>query len=72
MNDIVKAALTPAQTRVAEGLLEGFSNAEIAKRTGLSESDIKQRLRCMYRRFDIQVTGPYGKRITLARQLLCA
>jgi DNA-binding NarL/FixJ family response regulator len=81
MNDIVKAGLTPQQRKVAEGLLDGLRNAEIAKRIGLGERSVKAHLAHMYAGFQIQTPSFYAstassdacaKRILLARKLLCA
>lgn len=75
MNEIVKAGLTPTQGRVAEALLDGLSNREIGLRLGIAERTAKQHLRIMFMKFQIELPGGTdmsGKRILLARKLMCA
>ena len=75
MNEIVKAGLTPKQVSVAELLLTGLSNREIAEKLQVCESTVKSNLRCMFARCKPatpsgEIDGR-GKRLLLARQLLC-
>ena len=76
MNEMVKAGLTPQQVRVAEGLLLGLRNKEIADRIGLSERTVKAHLCRMFSNFRIDTPSfrpdACAKRILLARKLLCA
>jgi DNA-binding NarL/FixJ family response regulator len=74
MNEIVKAALTPCQLRVAEALLDGLSDHEIAGRLGICEQSVKHSLKRMFLKFQIEPPcgGRSGKRIVLAARLLCA
>lgn len=75
MNDLVKAALTPHQLRIAQGLLNGLSNKEIAKKLGLTASQVNSAVRYMCERYGIEVaeTGRNSsKRILLARKLMLA
>jgi DNA-binding NarL/FixJ family response regulator len=72
MNEIVKAALTPAQLRVAEALLDGLGNREIAARIGVTERNVKARLQLLFLKFQVVPLGEEReKRILLARKLLC-
>jgi DNA-binding CsgD family transcriptional regulator len=75
VNDIVKAALTAGEARVAIALLDGLSNREIAQRLGIGERSVKSVLRTMFLKYRVEL--PFGcdgagKRIILARQLMCA
>jgi DNA-binding CsgD family transcriptional regulator len=76
MNDLVRAALTPGEGRVAEALLDGLTNREIAARLGIGERTVKSYLKIMFLKFQIDLPGAdpdaSGKRILLARQLMSA
>lgn len=75
MIDLVKAALSPAECRVAEALLDGMKNSEIAAHLGIANGTVKARMQAMFLKF--QIEGPnglgvegHGKRLILARKLL--
>jgi DNA-binding NarL/FixJ family response regulator len=73
MNDLVKAAMTGAEGGIAEALLEGLPNKEIGKRLGISHLTVKQRMRMLFIKFQIENhdgRGGPGKRIILARKLM--
>lgn len=70
VNPIVREVLTPREADVAEQLLQGLSNRQIAERLGMTPRTVKAHLRMMFLRFQLGEDGRSGKRIRLARQLL--
>jgi len=67
MNEIIRAGLTDQQARVADLLLEGLRNHEIAARLKLSPRTIKQHLRNLSNAF--QISSGAGQKIRLACKL---
>ena len=76
LNPIVREALTPREAEIAEQLLHGKTNKEIAAVLGIDPRTVKSHFRDMYQRFQIgarlvdQPRGKAGKRILLTRELL--
>ena len=64
---ILRIGMTPEQRHVCDGLMDGLSNREIAKRSATSESNIKHICQRLYRSFNI-TSGI--KRVSLARELI--
>jgi DNA-binding CsgD family transcriptional regulator len=58
--------LTPAERKVAELLLCGHSDREIASALRTSRHIIKLHLRSMFRKFELFESGPYAPRVRLA------
>lgn len=73
MNQIVRAALTEREADVAELLLQGCSNPEIADALGIAQRTVKQYMRQMFAKCQVQSPDgrdTHGSRIRLARALL--
>lgn len=67
---LIRAALTERQADVAECLVEGLTDPEIAVRVGMSPRTVKSHLRNLYDRYIERSNGKY-RRILLIRLLLC-
>jgi len=61
--------LTPRQREIAALVVEGYTNAEIAQRLGVTEQSIKERLRRSYRAVGISLYAG-NPRIVLTRLVL--
>jgi DNA-binding NarL/FixJ family response regulator len=75
MNDLVKAGLSPQQLRVAQGVLDGLSNIEIADRLGLTPGAVTKMVAHLCEQFEIESSSAgrdTARRIMLARQLMLA
>jgi len=58
------AALTPREREIAEAVLGAASNKAIAKRLGISEQSVKNRLTTLYRKIGV------GSRLELVLLLM--
>jgi DNA-binding CsgD family transcriptional regulator len=68
INELVRAALTPAERKVALQLLEGSTTLRMAKQLKLSQRTIKSHMTAMFRKCHIDGGGCH--RIRLARILI--
>lgn len=73
LSDVMRAALTPRQGDIAELLLCGLSDPEIAHRLGIDVRSVKGHLRMLFLRFGVgyERGAERNKRIVLARRLQC-
>jgi DNA-binding NarL/FixJ family response regulator len=72
MNEIIRAALTPSEARVADLLLGGFPNKDIAEKLGLHPRTVKDHIGNMSLKFQAFGLDGHADRIVLVRKLLCA
>lgn len=70
MNQLIEEALTTRERQVAELLLTGCRNKQIAAQLGITPRTVKAHLSKMFLRFQIRGANGSGSRILLARKLL--
>jgi DNA-binding NarL/FixJ family response regulator len=69
MVELIAAALTPGQRRVAAGIVNGDSNTEIAASLHVSVNTIKHMLSLVYRKFGFSEYDWGGKRVRLIYEI---
>lgn len=70
LHPLIRAALTPRQADVAQLLIQGLPDQDIARKLGMSNRTVKQHLQHMFRRYLHDADGRH-LRLLLIRLLLC-
>ena len=70
LHPLIRVALTPRQADIAQLLIQGLPNQEIARKLRISPRTVKQHLQNMFRKY-LRDTDGRHLRLLLIRLLLC-